>query len=50
MHIPIMVSIVEMRYLLFLFVFHNLVELAIFPVALEFLTLVSKCFVEELVS
>lgn len=37
--IPIMVSIVEMRFLLlFLFVFHSLVELVIFPVALEFLT------------
>lgn len=48
----IMVSIVEMRFLLlllFLFVFYNLVELVIFPVALEFLTLVSKCFIEELV-
>lgn len=51
MCIPIMVSIVEMRFLLLLlFVFHSLVELVIFPVALEFLTLVSKCFVEELVS
>lgn len=51
MRIPIMVSIIEMRFLLFfLFVFHNLVELVIIPVALEFLTSVSRCFIEKLVS